>query len=111
MADIEKGLHAYHAGAQKSGDIDVQASRGQVSGSSSISAERNATNVVPDTVFAKVNSVVTGSPADEAGLQAGDEVLQFGDVHWMNHEKLSRVAQTVQRNEGVSVPKSTHSQS
>ena len=52
--------------------------------------------------FAKVNSVVTGSPADEAGLKAGDEIIQFGNIDWMNHEKLARVAETVQRNQGVS---------
>lgn len=30
--------------------------------------------------FAKVNTVSEGSPAHQAGLQAGDEILQFGDI-------------------------------
>lgn len=55
-----------------------------------------------DTPFAKVNSVVPGSPADEAGLKAGDWIRKFGDVNWLNHEKLNKVAETVQRNQGVS---------
>lgn len=56
-----------------------------------------------DTPFAKVNSVVPGSPADDAGLKAGDRIRKFGDVDWLNHEKLSKVAETVQRNQGVSL--------
>ena len=55
-----------------------------------------------DTPFAKVNSVIPGSPADDAGLKAGDRIRKLGDVNWLNHEKLSKVAETVQRNQGVS---------
>jgi 26S proteasome non-ATPase regulatory subunit 9 len=57
---------------------------------------------VPEIPFAKVNSVVAHSPAEEAGLKAGDMIRRFGNVNWMNHEKLSKVAETVQRHEGVS---------
>lgn len=53
--------------------------------------------------FAKVNTVVPSSPADTAGLKPGDKVTRFGYVDWMNHEKLSRVAQVVQGNEGREV--------
>ncbi|RMJ27052.1 hypothetical protein PHISP_02061 [Aspergillus sp. HF37] len=52
------------------------------------------------TPFAKVNSVVSGSPADQAGLKAGDTVRNFGSVNWINHERLSKVAEAVQQNEG-----------
>ena len=54
-----------------------------------------------ETPFAKVNSVVPGSPADQAGLKAGDTIRSFGDVNWLNHERLSKVAEAVQQNEGV----------
>lgn len=54
--------------------------------------------------FAKVNDVVPGSPADSAGLKAGDKILKFGDVNWMNHEKLSKLAETVAQNVEVSWP-------
>jgi len=54
-----------------------------------------------DTPFAKVNSVERGSPADDAGLEAGDRIRRFGHVNWINHEKLSKVAEVVQRNQGV----------
>ncbi|PLN76072.1 26S proteasome non-ATPase regulatory subunit 9 [Aspergillus taichungensis] len=50
--------------------------------------------------FARVNSVVSASPADQAGLKAGDTIRSFGSVNWLNHERLTKVAQTVQQNEG-----------
>lgn len=40
-----------------------------------------------------------GSPADTAGMKAGDKVTRFGYVDWTNHERLSKVAQVVQSNE------------
>lgn len=52
--------------------------------------------------FAKVNSVTAGSPADSAGLKAGDEIRNFGYVNHENHDGLRRVGECVQGNEGVS---------
>jgi 26S proteasome non-ATPase regulatory subunit 9 len=52
--------------------------------------------------FARVNSVTPRSPADLAGLKAGDRVVRFGTANWTNHERLSRVAVVVQENENVS---------
>jgi 26S proteasome non-ATPase regulatory subunit 9 len=52
--------------------------------------------------FAKVNSVVDGSPADSAGLKSGDEIRNFGYVNHANHDGLKRVGECVQGNEGVS---------
>jgi 26S proteasome non-ATPase regulatory subunit 9 len=53
------------------------------------------------TPFAKVNSVVAGSPADQAGLRVHDLVTRFGNATWLNHDKLSKVAEVVSQNEGV----------
>ncbi len=47
-----------------------------------------------------MNSVEQGGPADEAGLKAGDWIRRFGDVNWMNHENLTKVAEMVRRNQG-----------
>lgn len=60
---------------------------------------------IPETLeqpFAKVNSVVDNSPAETAGLKAGDLIRTFGYVNKENHDNLRRVAQCVQGNEGVS---------
>ena len=51
--------------------------------------------------FAKVNSVVAGSPAETAGLKAGDQIRNFGYVNNANHDGLKRVGECVQGNEGV----------
>ena len=51
--------------------------------------------------FAKVNSVVAGSPAETAGLKTGDQIRNFGYVNNTNHDGLKRVGECVQGNEGV----------
>ncbi|KAG6086753.1 hypothetical protein E4U31_003210 [Claviceps sp. LM219 group G6] len=53
--------------------------------------------------FAKINSVVRDSPADEAGLQQGDEIRNFGYINGSNHENLTKVAECVQENEGRAI--------
>lgn len=92
MSRIEDGLHNHHAQARSlSTSQPASAPHAPTTSASSLEAP-----------FAKVNSVVAGSPAEDAGLKAGDKIRRFGDVDWINHEKLSKVAETVQRNEGVS---------
>lgn len=72
--------------------------QGQEETASAVSSSSSSSSVgIP---FAKVNTVTAGSPASEAGLRVGDRILRFGDVDWRNHEKLSRVAATVQGSEG-----------
>jgi len=53
--------------------------------------------------FARVNSVVEGSPAHSAGLKASDEIRNFGYVDIANHDNLRRVGECVQGNEGVRI--------
>lgn len=104
MKFLEKGLHEHFANLQRA------------QGTAATGADNTATAptqrpAVADTSvsdaaslgtpFAKVNSVVPGSPADQAGLKASDTIRSFGNVNWMNHERLSKVAETVQQNEGV----------
>ena len=92
MTSIEAGLHDHHAQA-RSLPTQQPASTSHAPATSASSLEAP---------FAKVNGVVAGSPAEDAGLKAGDKIRRFGDVDWLNHEKLSKVAETVRRSEGVS---------
>ena len=95
MSKIEIGLHEHHAQYQAANP--PASSSTQAAGNSRTTAQS-----VLDTPFAKVNSIVDGSPADQAGLKVGDRIRNFENVNFMNHEKLSKVAETVQRNQGVS---------
>ena len=99
MSKIELGLHEHHAAYQASNPTPPSGSaQAGSSGSSS-----NLDSGLVDTPFAKVNSVVNGSPAADAGLKVGDRIRRFGNVNWINHEKLSKVAEVVQRNQGVNM--------
>ena len=95
MSKIDIGLQEHHAAHQASNPTPTPSSSQRASHSS-------ADQGLIDTPFAKVNSVVSGSPADDAGLKAGDRIRRFGNVNWINHERLSKVAEAVQRNQGVS---------
>jgi len=93
MSRIEKGLHEHHARLAERANDPATANQAQ----QGLSAPPAAI----EAPFAKVNSVVAGSPADTAGLQTGDSITKFGWVDWTNHEGLSRVAEAVSQNEGV----------
>lgn len=94
MLRIEKGLHEHHARlAEQAQNNPDAASQAQIP---------EATPTALEAPFAKVNSVVAGSPADTAGLRLGDTITKFGWVDWTNHQRLSRVAEIVSQNEGVS---------
>lgn len=94
MSKIELKLHEHHAAMETSNPS--LAAIPMRTGSASV--DETASHQSPvETPFAKVNSVVAGSPADEAGLKAGDKIRSFGNVNWMNHENLSKVAEVVQK--------------
>ena len=63
---IEQGLHSLHSQARETAmDQDSAAAR----------TEEDA-----GAPFARVMVVVTGSPADKAGIRQGDLVIKFGTV-------------------------------
>jgi 26S proteasome regulatory subunit N4 len=100
MNAIEKHLHEHFASLQETDNAAPSNSTGAGMLGDSI----------PETLseaFAKVNSVVPNSPADSAGLKAGDEVRNFGYVNKENHDGLKKVAECVQGNEGVSAGRSS----
>jgi 26S proteasome non-ATPase regulatory subunit 9 len=96
MTRIEKAMHAHWENATA-----APLATGQASAQTTEAAR--GSRVALEAPFAKVNSVVASSPAATAGLKPGDKITRFGDVDWLNHDKLSKVAQTVQQSEGVAI--------
>jgi len=95
MSRIEKGLHEHYARL-------AEQAQNNPDGANQAQAALNPAPAPIEAPFARVNSVVAGSPADSAGLRMGDSITKFGWVDWTNHERLSRVAEAVSQNEGVS---------
>lgn len=101
MSRIEKGLHEVHASYAS----NKVAGKLPVSGSSygqSVNGDKSQNPNDIEPIFAIISEVFRGAPAETAGLKVDDRILRFGNINWMNHEKLSKVAETVHRNEGVS---------
>lgn len=99
MKHLEKGLHAHFEALQ-------QAQASSTTPATAVPTQQQngthaTTNGITETPFARVNSVAPGSPADQAGLKAGDVIQSFGTVNWVNHERLTKVGEVVQQNEGV----------
>lgn len=102
MSVIEKHIHEHFARLAEEGAAEEQAANGVHQDVSAPVFPPEPAPVGPP--FAKVNTVVAGSPAETAGLKPGDEIRNFGYVNYDNHNGLARVGQCVQGNEGVRNP-------
>ncbi len=96
MDRIEIGLHQHHAKYQASDDYR----NSLVQPEQLPSTASQPTPSVPETPFARVNSIEPGSPANEAGLKSGDLIRRFGTAIWSNHERLRKVGEVVSQNLG-----------
>lgn len=101
MAHLEKGLHEHFARLQNAPGATTNGTSAPSSAPTSATDNSIADAGTLATPFARVNSVEPGSPAHQAGLKTGDLIRGFGSVHWLNHDRLSKVAEAVQQNEGV----------
>lgn len=95
MEQIEKRLHEHFASLDQVEETQVSAS----SVGPPVLADSRAAQ--SDEAFARVISVDPNSPADRAGLMAGDRIRTFGWINNTNHDNLRKVAECVQGNEGV----------
>jgi 26S proteasome non-ATPase regulatory subunit 9 len=102
MNVIEKHIHEHFARLAENGGADETiVNSGLEDREAPLSSASVRAPQASGPAFAKVNSVVAGSPAESAGLKAGDLIRNFGYVNIGNHENLRRVAECVQGNEGV----------
>lgn len=93
MAKVEMAVHEHFAAGKSVEGASASAS----SQAPGVQPAAGAPSLEPP--FARVNSVAPNSPAETAGLKAGDKVTKFGEVNYTNHERLGKVAQVVQQNE------------
>ncbi|XP_069071021.1 26S proteasome non-ATPase regulatory subunit 9 isoform X2 [Pleurodeles waltl] len=90
MQQIEDALHKLHAREkEKRAQDEVEAQ-----------AEAHSQSDPLPHPFAKVDAVTPGSPANIAGLQIGDEIVEFGSVNEHNFQTLQNIATVVQHCEG-----------
>ncbi|CAK3744811.1 26S proteasome non-ATPase regulatory subunit 9 [Lecanosticta acicola] len=96
MSKLEDAVHEQFATGKQEG-LPTNGAMSRTSMNETIASRPAAPVLEP--AFAKVNAVVPGSPAEQAGMRAGDRVVKFGSVDCTNHERLSKVAEVVQQNE------------
>ncbi|XP_078277254.1 26S proteasome non-ATPase regulatory subunit 9 isoform X2 [Rhinoraja longicauda] len=90
MKEIEEALHKLHA-------RDKEKHRSDEAGAHQETMEQES-RILP--AFAKVDTVIPGSPASMSGLQVDDEIIEFGSVNTRNFQNLQNIAKVVQHSEG-----------
>ncbi|XP_077058102.1 26S proteasome non-ATPase regulatory subunit 9 isoform X1 [Siphateles boraxobius] len=91
MVEIEEALHKLHATARVGERKDET------------KMEATGQTVCLSSPFALVDAVTQGSPAFQAGLRVGDEIMEFGSVKTQNFRNLRDIASVVQHSEGKSL--------
>ncbi|XP_072755761.1 26S proteasome non-ATPase regulatory subunit 9 isoform X2 [Anoplolepis gracilipes] len=84
MKKIEEGLHRIHALAEGSKTQEPV---------SNISDSHETEMLEP---FLRVNLVSPGSPAEIAGIQVEDLILEFGSIHYRNFKSLTDIGKLVE---------------
>ncbi|KAE8379958.1 hypothetical protein BDV26DRAFT_258297 [Aspergillus bertholletiae] len=102
MKYLEKGIHDHFSNLQRAqSDTSSAGNTNGLNGThSSLTGNTSSNAAILGPPFARVNSVAAASPADQAGLKTGDHIRSFGAINWINHERLTKVAESVQQNEG-----------
>jgi 26S proteasome non-ATPase regulatory subunit 9 len=106
MAKLEVAVHEHFAAGKSAESLPAASNTAPSEAASTTGQAQQPTQPVSTAIeppFARVNTVVENSPADTAGLKAGDKVTRFGYVDWTNHERLGKVAHVVQQNENQTI--------
>ncbi|ENN72784.1 hypothetical protein HUJ04_013398 [Dendroctonus ponderosae] len=93
MKQIERGLQGYYSASSSDCGMDTQPIRP--------AARQEFPSFT--VAFARVTDVTQDSPADLAGIQAGDQVVEFGSVNSMNFKAITDIATVVQHSEGTQI--------
>jgi 26S proteasome non-ATPase regulatory subunit 9 len=106
MAKLEVAVHEHFAVGKSAESLPAASSAPPSEAATTTGQAQQPTQPLSTAIeppFARVNTVVENSPADTAGLKAGDKVTRFGYVDWTNHERLGKVAHVVQQNENHTI--------
>ncbi|XP_040842988.1 26S proteasome non-ATPase regulatory subunit 9 isoform X1 [Ochotona curzoniae] len=95
MKQVEEALHQLHAHDKEKQARDMAEAQQEAMSHKLGHPESHS----PPEAFARVNSVSPGSPASIAGLQVGDEILEFGSVNTQNFQSLHHISTVVQHSE------------
>lgn len=96
MKQVEEALHQLHARDKEKQARDMAEAHEEAMSHNQDQNEDLSTQ----RPFAKVNSVSSGSPASDAGLQVDDEIMAFGSVNTQNFQSLHNISSVVQHSEG-----------
>ncbi|XP_028401789.1 26S proteasome non-ATPase regulatory subunit 9-like [Dendronephthya gigantea] len=92
MSEIEEGLHNVHAAAREK---KLQDSHSQLA-----NAAPGEESVTP---FLYVDQISPRSPAEQAGLCVGDQVIKFGSINSENFQNMQAIGSVVQHSKGQSI--------
>ncbi|KAI7847436.1 hypothetical protein BDC45DRAFT_562306 [Circinella umbellata] len=109
MKEIESALHAVHEETRKKASSSQQQEQKDQGENSTKNNDMEQDKKVPSNnnnkkPFALVNAVAPDSPADKSGLQRNDKVIQFGNIHAENHDRLQALNRLVGQSEDKSIP-------
>lgn len=113
--EIEKALYGYHNNVKVEAEVEIKEYEKTIEDRSAnndmmvIEEKPIEKTEVPRVVekvyqpFAVITEVTPGSPASEGGLKVGDVVIEYGEVNYLNHDNLKKIAEVTRKHIGLSI--------